>query len=104
MQVLPDEIRSVVILVILLITWEIVKKLVERFMTKTIDTEYMTVAGCRISRDDCVKSRGGIDHGLRQSLDDLGGLIDVLRGIVLVLAVKAGVDQQTLQDIARRHK
>ncbi len=103
MELLPEEIRSIVVLVILLVVWEIVKKLVDRFVEKTVDTDYMTVVSCRMNREDCARSRGGVDSKLHLTLNSLGQSIDVLRGIVLVLAVKAGVDQQTLQDIVRRH-
>jgi len=101
-MVLPIEVRSVVVMVVVLVAWEIVKRLLDRLFSRTIDSKYVTEDVCLLTRNDCFTARAYTSKNIHKHLGEVGRSIDQLRGIVLVLAVKAGVDQKTLQDLAGR--
>jgi hypothetical protein len=89
--------------VILLVAYEFIRLSTARLFKRTVETEYITAEHCRECKNDLKGAASTTDTDLRESLRQLGQSIDMLRGIVLVLAVRAGVDEKTLQDLANRN-
>jgi hypothetical protein len=85
-----------------LIMVEVVKLATARVFKRTIETEYVTVEACSRCRAECSKNRMNGSTTMQENIKKLGESIDILRGILLVLAVKVGVEEDTLKDLASR--
>lgn len=96
------EANIAVLFFLVLAMVEVVKLAVGRVFKKTIDTDYQTLEQCRKCREECHRQRTSGSTTMQDNIKDLGRSIDLLRGILLVLAVKVGVDDKTLQQLASR--
>ena len=83
---------------------EMIKLAVGRWFKKTVDTDYMTTLDCRLCRENCQAARSSSSRSDSRRLDELGYSLDLLRSIVLVIAVKVGVDNTTLSDLAYKRR
>lgn len=84
------------------IIWETIKLSVARYYKRTVETEYVTVERCRMCREECSRGRSSGATEMQSNIRELGKSLDLLRGILLVLAVKVGVDEETMQKLVRR--
>jgi hypothetical protein len=71
----------VIQLIIALIIWELVKYTINRFLGKTIGTEY-------VPREECEKQQAKLEKELR-----------TIRGILLMVAMESGIDRDELKKL-----
>jgi hypothetical protein len=94
--------NTALLIVISLVAYKFLELATARFFKRTVETEYITADHCRECKKDHNLAAKSTDTEQRESLKQLGQSMDVLRGIVLVLAVRSGVDEKTLQDLVNR--
>lgn len=99
-----SEMQVAVLFIAGLVLVEIIKLTVGRVFRKTIDTEYVTVARCRKCREECSLARSQNNSGVQDGIRDLGQSVDTLRGVILVMAVKVGVEESTLEKLAYKRR
>lgn len=95
-----SEIHVAVLVIGAIVLNEVVKLTVGRFFKRTVETEYRTVLDCRTCREECLRQRSQLAGATQGEMSDLGRSLDILRGILLVIAVKVGVDDDVLQNLA----
>ena len=95
-----SELQIAVLFILGIVTVEVVKLTVGRVFKKTVETEYQTALNCRLCREECQRTRTHGNIGMQGEMSDLGRSIDLLRGILLVIAVKVGVEDHTIEKLA----
>lgn len=95
-----SEVHVAVLVIGAIVLNEVVKLTVGRFFKRAVDTEYRTVIDCRNCREECLRQRNQLTGSAQSEMSDLGRSMDILRGIMLVIAVKVGVADDVLQDLA----
>lgn len=87
-----------------LVMSEVIKLSIARLFKKTVDTEYMTVERCQTCRHECALARNSSNTGIRESMKELGQAMDTMRGVLLVMAVKSGVEPEELKELAYKRR
>ena len=97
-----------VLIVLALAAWEFLRLAIHGFFKRAVGTRYVTETDCRLKRESCGAGRLGAEAALEKMLkefsSDLGESIDVLREVVLVIAVKENVEEDTLKKLAGRRR
>lgn len=101
---MPEPLSTAVIVVFGYVLLEIIKLTIGRFFKKTVDTEYVTVERCRNCREECSRTRTQGSAGMQDQVRELGKSIDLLRGVLLVVAVKVGAEDHTLEKLAYKRR
>jgi len=87
---MPTTANPAIDLVLAVAVWEVVKYAVNKFLRRTVDTNYIT-------DKDCEKCNGKA----REKESALEDKLSELRGIVLVIAVKVGIDEKEIRSLVK---
>ncbi len=73
-----------------LAAWEVIKHVITRFLRRTVDANYITEDAC----DKCNKKARDKETALEDRIAEL-------RGIVLVIAMKVGINEADIQRLIK---
>jgi phosphate/sulfate permease len=82
-------------IVVALLLWEIIRQAIAYFFKKFSSEEYLTKKDC----EACSQRQKSKTDG--DSIKDILDCMQVMRGILLVVAVKSGVNVEALKDLTK---
>lgn len=97
---MPDAMQSVALVVLVLIGNKALDFLTKKYFKK-IDTDYVTPSECKECRDECRLQRQLSNDELNRKFERMADSLSELRGLMLVIAVKAGVSPEDLKGLTR---
>ena len=88
---MTDLVAQAMLFLVALVVWEIVKFGVDRFLKKSVATDYVTTTQCA----GCQNKSDVEEKSVRDSLSEL-------RGIVLVIALKVGISEKDIVKLVKQ--
>lgn len=96
-QNLSDPQTFGVLMLLLMVFWEVIKMAVQYFFKKLTGDQYITQGYCKTCTATREKDSGELNGLKKEIREELG----TLRGILLVIAVKAQIPLDDLKDLVK---
>lgn len=77
--------------------WEVIKYLINAFMKKQTDPPYVTRSECASCKGNAEQFRAFLTAEMRRVSESL----DSMKGILLVVAIHAGVNPEKIKDLTK---
>lgn len=89
------ESHAVISIIVALFVWELVKQVIAYFFKKVAGDEYLTKKDC----EACSQRQKSKDDGV--TIQEIFQCMQVMRGILLVVAIKSGMKAEELTDLTK---